>query len=238
MALYGSDFNYSRTGLKLVTGAFNEINAFDAEETLPSDDLTFGLDKATEIIKQWMGRPNRFMPGIKVWRHTTDELSLSAKANYEIHSGSTDLDIEPPTHIISARRKDTDDNEVPLTAMLREEYEAISNKGQTATPTKYLYELHLDKGYFWLNMIPSDITDVIRLMYIEPTEDVAQTNTIDCPQELYRALRYQLASDLCPAYAPEMYEMMEAKAAQAMALAQSFYPENVKLFFQPGLVED
>jgi hypothetical protein len=59
------------------------------------------------------------------------------------------------------------------------------------------YEATLTNGTLYLNSEPSDVTKVIRVVFLGTLEDFdAISDTPDYPQEWFRPLKFQLAVDL------------------------------------------
>ena len=120
--------------------------------------------------------------------------------------------------------------------MLLAEYEAIGNKTETGTPTKYHYEKRTDKGVLYLNRIPSDTTDTIQLVYRQPLEVIGDSaKEIDIEEYLYSYLIWKGAIDMWSEFHegdPPSHFGNNAK--EALAIAQTFHPEEVDKYFQPG----
>lgn len=176
--------------------------------------------------------------GFKMWARKRSTLTLTAKNNFTIKTSSGDLNTGIPISIITAMLKDTSGNETPLTPMLVEEYQAIGNKTATGDPSRFYYEKQLDAGYFYLDCVPSNITKTIVITHLRPIEDFnAGVDTPDFPQEWYRALVALLRIDLAPEYSKPVTQDMVLMAQQAVAMAESFSPENCDVFFQPEIDE-
>lgn len=145
-------------------------------------------------------------------------------------------DIPIPVDIISAVLRDSNNNDTVMTPMLLQEYEALPNKtSNTGDPSKYYYERGLTSGVLYWDIIPSDTTKTVQLVYLQILEDFdAAANTPDFPQEWYRALVYNLALDLMglDGKTPTVFQIKQA--ADSLFLAQSFHPEVSEDYFQPG----
>lgn len=236
MATSGS-VDFSASAIKIVKGALRALGVIDVEETPSDADIKYGLESLNMLVKQLMGPNGTSTPGLKMWQRERDTLVLTAKNTFQFKSSAGDLDIDIPIAIISAVLRNTDDQDTPLDPMTLAEYQAIVGKSETGTPSKYYYERQLDAGYFYLNIIPSDITDTIPLVFLRPLEDFdSSSNTPDFPQEWYRPLKFLLSMDLYPEYETTevSFKRLEKLAAGALAMAQTFEPDDALVYFQPG----
>jgi len=104
-----------------------------------------------------------------------------------------------PLEIITAVLRDSSNNDTPMTKFLLGNYESVPSKTADGTPSQYMYEAQLTNGVIYLDVEPSDVTNVIRLVDLSPIEDFdASTDTPDYPQSRFRALCAQLTMDGCP----------------------------------------
>lgn len=140
--------------------------------------------------------------------------------------------VRRPLVILTMVRRNNDNIDDPMYSMLREVYEQIADKTATGTPTQYLYESTLTNGSLYLDSAPDDVTDVLRFIFLRPIEDFdAAADTPDYPQQWYRALAYQLAMDLGPAYGRDI-TAVTALRNEALAMAQNVDPDTTNVFFE------
>jgi hypothetical protein len=142
-----------------------------------------------------------------------------------------------PVEILMVMRRDTDSIESQLTEMSLADFQSISDKTVTGTPTRYHYERQVTKGVLYLNCIPSDTTDVLDLVVLREIEDFdAAGNNPDFPKGWERPLVYNLAVDLCPSCGvPEnKVRTLAVLAQQAISIANTFHPETCDYHFEPG----
>ena len=118
------------------------------------------------------------------------ELFSVALEDYEITSA--DISAPRPLKILECNRKDTTGNEVPVTPMTRNEYEALSNKTTAGAPLNYHYDPTLDNGTFYIWQSPNATivsTWTLELVYQSPIEDIDNVNdSVDVPAENLEAL--------------------------------------------------
>ena len=100
-------------------------------------------------------------------------------------------------------------------------------------PRGVFYEGQLANGVLYTDSNPTDVTDVIRIVYLSNIEDFdALTDTPDYSQEFNLALVMGLAKYLAPVYGREFTPTMLTNYNDAVAAARSLYPETSDLYFQ------
>lgn len=237
MATSGStDFLVTET--QIINDAYMEIGDLAVGETLGAEEYVRGRRKLNMMVKQWMAPENRMIRGLKVWQREERELTLTAAISFDMwESATAALNDSIPVDVLTVMRRDSDDNETPLTPMLFTEYQAIGDKTATGDPTRYYYERQVTKGVLYLNSIPSDTTDVLDLVVLREIEDFdAVGNNPDFPKGWERALVYNLAIDLCPSsnVPADTIKTISVLAAQSIHFANSFHPDTCELYFEPG----
>lgn len=162
-------------------------------------------------------------------------LTGAAAAGNRVFAYSTSNQGRRPLAILTAVRRTTDSVDIPMDSMLLEEYEAIGNKTNDGTPSRYYYEDTLTDGNLYLDYQPSDATNVLRIRYLSAIEDFdGSTDTPDYPQEWYRPLCAQLTIDGAPAYGVAVTNEMKMIRDESLAIARNANPENVNVIFQPN----
>jgi len=224
------------TGNELIKASLRVLGVHDIHTTPTDDEMQNALDAFIWMLEQLAGPPDRTDIGIKPWIQAIATLTLSAKASFDIKASGGDLDLEVPEGIITATRRDTDSNDNILIPMTLEDYNAISNKGQTGTPGRYYYEREKDNGLFKLDYIPSDTTDTVILNYRRRIESPTLAGNLDMPEVSYRMLKYNLAIDLAPEYGKEPSSVLMGLALQSRRKLSRHYPEisSTEMYFQPG----
>jgi len=226
--------DYTVTAEAIIDSAYEELNLVTDGGTISAVQDAYGLKKLNLIIKNIMSPENRLYRGVKVWQRASAELTLTAKNNFDIYSGGTDLDLIAPVRILTAVLRDEDDEDVMLEKMTRGEYDAIAIKGEEGTPTKYLYEREYEYGTLYLNRIPDDLTDSVVFTYHRPLFDVdTAAKNVDFPQQWELVLVYLLAVNMAPRYGidPSPYMRLLEEAREN---ANTFEPEASTRFFEPG----
>ena len=141
-----------------------------------------------------------------------------------------------PLYIESASLRDVNGQDVPVYPMTMEYYESLPSKADDADPNYFLYENSLTNGKIYLDYEPSDVTKVLRLVFMAPSEDIdAAANDIAFPQEWLAPVSIGLAKRIAPKFGRAWTPDMESLYTDALAIARSSYAETVEDYFQPGL---
>lgn len=140
-----------------------------------------------------------------------------------------------PLYIESVQVRDTSSVDTPIYEMTRGYYDSIGSKGTDAFPSYYLYENTLTNGTLYLDAEPSDVTNVLRIVFYVPAEDYdAVANDIAYPQEWYLPLALGLAKLAAGKFNSALWtDLHESNLTSALAIARSSYAENTDVYFQP-----
>lgn len=142
-----------------------------------------------------------------------------------------------PLYIENCGLVDVDGNYDPLNPMSADYYERIPLKTTDSTPSRYRYDNTLTNGTLYLDVEPSDVTNVLRLAFMAPAEDYdAVANDIAYPQEWYLPLALGLGKLSAPKFNSALWTPLhESNLTSALAIARGSYAETSDLYFQPGL---
>ena len=164
----------------------------------------------------------------------SENLDVGASTNLAtIAANSTQYG--PPVRIIEAMLRNSDGEDSPMTEMNLAEYMAISDKDATGTPSKFYFEGRVDSFRLFLDCTPPDTTDNVFMAVQMPIEDVdSTTDHIDAPRQYFRPLIYLLAQELALEFERPISADLKMLTAQSVALAQTFEPEDVTVFFEPN----
>jgi hypothetical protein len=132
--------------------------------------------------------------------------------------------------------RDTDGNDTPLESFLTSAYERIAVKGTDGTPSFYKYDNTNINGTLYLDVEPSDVTNVLRGTFFVPAEDYdSATDDIAYPQEWFLPLALGLAKLVDPKFTKQWNPNIENSYQSALAMARTSYAETTDIYFQPGL---
>lgn len=230
-------YDFTVNTLEVITEAMEFIGLLAAGETPESEDVVTFRTTLNLLVKLWSGRNNRFMPGLKMWQRERGSLTLVAdQGSYDLKPSGGDLDIQIPTHILTASLRDASNQDTPMRIMTLEEYESIGNKSADGDPTAIYYERRTDTGKLYLNCEPSDTTKTIRFVYLQPLEDLdANTNDLDFPAEYHLPIAHQLGIHVAPKFGIPITQDHYAMAQGSAQMVQTFEPPRSTAYFQPEI---
>jgi len=140
-----------------------------------------------------------------------------------------------PEVILTATLRDSNGIDVPLSTMLLEEYEALTDKTSDGDPSAIFYEGQLGNGVLYTDLQASDVTKQIYIVFLAAMEDFdVLTDTPDYPQAWYRPLVYQLAMDIAPKFGRPIAADLKLLRDESLMMAQQLNAEISHRHFEPG----
>jgi len=142
----------------------------------------------------------------------------------------------PVVRILDVRRKQTDDYEVPINFVSREEYMSLPNKDQPGNAIQAYYSRQIPYGTMYVWNAPYSAVPVLRFTYERKIQIMEEAeDTFDVPENWYEAIVYNLALRLIPVFgcAPGRKVDLQLLAQNALDSALGFdtdiYPITVNL---------
>ena len=115
------------------------------------------------------------------------------------------------------------------------EYESVPNKNITSTPVQWWFQMGLATGTFYLNCLPVNTTNLMRMTLLYPIDDESVVaNTMAFPQQWYSALSKGLGKRLAPKFGKAWTDTHETNYQEAMAEAGMVDADQTFAYFQPG----
>ena len=224
------DFNLTRD--QIIRASFESIGIAIANEPLDPDDIQVAQVALNALAMSWKSY------GLTLWKRGRASITPVA-ATYEITLAPTlGAGTEKPVKMVSVNYKDSSGNEVPMTRLSHDEYDNLPNKTTSGTPTQYYFEPKRTGSTMYVWPAP-DATFAagytIEIVYQQPIQDMSSgTDDIDFPNEWYRALILNLATDLAPKYGVNRADRSDLKeqAEEALQLALNFDVEDASLYLQ------
>jgi len=230
---WASSYVTTTLGSAALAGASTVVLAASASSVGISNSMRIGieLDSGAMFWTTVNGAPS----GSTVTLTTVT--SGAAAAGNRVFSYATTAQGRRPLEILTAVLRDTDGNDTPLSALSLQQYEyGVPKKNQDSTPMAYYYKATLTDGTLFLDAEPTDVTDVIRIVYRSPFEDFdAAADNPDFDQHWIRPLIHGLTVESLARFGQEARAPYFIKLRdEALAIARNFNPETCELYFQPG----
>lgn len=180
-----------------------------------------------------------------LWTTITNIASLTITLNTaltdDVASGNTvfvyQTKINRPESISSCRRRDADDNDVPLNNLSRSEYFDLSNKFSQGKTVNYFYDKQLSNGDLYLYQTGDLVTDTIKFTFQKMFFDFdSSTDDADFPIEWVEALAFGLADRLSYDYGTEAIKADRIKrTADEMLANLQGYDREDSIYFAPSI---
>ncbi len=233
MATSGST-DLTTTRNTLISGALRIVGAIAQGETPTADQITEAAEALNYLVKALQA------DGMPLWAIKEYSIPLSAStASYRIGLTQT-VNTAKPLKIISAYRQDTtNDIDVPMVKLTRDEYNLLGNKTSEGEPIQFYYDPQRTYGDLYLFPVPNSTAaanSTVRIVYQRPFEDFdASTDEPDFPQEWFDALKFLLADRLAPEYGIPIQDRQDirSRAKQLREEALGFGSEEGSIFFSP-----
>jgi hypothetical protein len=131
-----------------------------------------------------------------------------------------------PLEITSANLVRDAGNETPLHIATRQEWNEIAKKNVDGVPSQIYYDPQLDSGILYVWTRPSTTDMYIKARAKMPIQDLdAAVDDPDFPPECHRAVKFNLAIDLCHEYTGidmNRYYAVNRQAVQALNVVKQF----------------
>ena len=230
MATY--DFNLTRD--QIITGALRILGVVSQGQTPDTEQITDAASNLNTLLKSWE------VEGLPIWAIKKQSITLvDGTSSYTIGVSQT-VNTAKPLKVYQAWLHDTTSNvDVPMTLLTQDEYNRLGNKTSEGFPVNFYYESLRSTGNLYLFPTPDSSaasSKTVVIQYQAPFEDFdSASDTPDVPQELLRALKYNLAADLAFEYGYPIKDRRDlfALAEQLKDEAFSFIQEEGSFFFKP-----
>lgn len=199
--------SYTMTALEMIEKAFHRLGKASEGEALTARMYEDGRSSLNLLIKA---------EGVAdhLWLRSTQTVTLVAdQAAYTLSPR--------PQRVLSVRRRDDHDRDIPLLELSRQEYDDLPTKtGNESTPTSWYYDPQRTTGTLYLWPAPeTSVADdnTVLVTYLRKLEDITgSTDELDMPAEWLQPMIWALADDLeteYPVNDGRLANKIEAKAA-------------------------
>lgn len=223
-------FNVQRDDI--IKASLRILGVIGAGDTPTSDETTNASQALNIMIKAWQ------TSGMKLW--TVQELSFATvvgKANYSLGPSGDTFTSYRPLRVIDAHLRDSNNHDVSLMVVSRQEYDLLGDKTTQGVPNQVFYDPQLTNGVLYVYNVPTDTAHSIILTVQRPLQDMtAATNDFDFAQEWFQALKWGLASELGLEYGvnPAVQAQIDNKALYYKEQMDSWSQEEASTFFTPN----
>lgn len=190
MALSGS-YDFTLTARQVITFALRKCNILGLGEDPDADQAKDARILLNLMLKDWS------IKGPHLWKKTEGAVTLTnATASYDLFGGLN------PLRILSARYRDVNSIDLPMTPMVRDDYFDLPQKASTGIPTTYYFDPQRGAPTLYVWPVKATITtETVRVTYQKRFDDVdTLDNDIDIVQEWLLTVGYNLASLLLDDY--------------------------------------
>lgn len=180
MATSGST-DYSVNARNIIKFAFRKLRVIASGEDPTAAQSADAVVELNLMLKAWQRYES-------LWRLTEGFITLVA--------ADGDYTLSPQPHrVISARYRDANGNDVPMTLLTREEYFDLPSKTMSGIPTQYYVDYQRGSTVFYTwPVISSVTTETVRYTYQRKFEDIdSLDNDLDVRQEWEEVVGYNLA---------------------------------------------
>lgn len=224
--------NFTVTRDDIIKAALRSLGVIGVGETPITEDYTNCSQALNIMIKSWSKK------GLPLW--VTQEITIPLVVGVSSYSlgptatGSGAIVMSKPLRVIDAFIRQTNNLDVPLTQISRNEYIRLGNKTSAGAPNLFYYDPQEANGKLIVYNVPSTATDVIHAQIQRMFYDMnSSTDNFDFPQAWFQALKWGLAAELCVEYAIDiqMIPYYEQKAMQTLQEAFDESVEEASVFF-------
>ena len=164
------------------------------------------------LFQEWGNR------GLHYWQIANNDITLVAdQAVYTMFRSTGDGTSDATAvygvdDVLEAVYRNSSNVDTPLTKINRSNYQALSNKTSTGTPTQYYVQRFIDKVTITLYLTPgsSEAGNKLNYYYVKRIQDVGDyTNATDVPYRFVPCMVSGLAFYLAQKYAPDRVQAMK-----------------------------
>jgi len=186
-------------------------------------DLKSARRSLNIMFQEWANR------GLHYWEVANNSITLvNGQAVYTMFRSTTDgtssaTAVYGVDDILEAAYRNSSSVDFPLTKINRSEYQSLSNKTDTGTPTQYFVQRFIDKVTITLYLTPgsTEAGNTINYYYVKRIQDAgAYTNVSDVPYRfvpcMVSGLAYYLSQKKAPQRTQELKLLYEDELQRAL----------------------
>jgi hypothetical protein len=184
------------TASDLIKGSLRDIGAIAAGETPSASEIADGLESLNLLVSSWSNN------GFLIYEEKREPFTLSVGVQrYTIGSGG-DFDTSRPMRLKAASiKQSSNDTEIPVRILNIQEWQDIALK---STQSDLVQAIYYNDAYPLAEIdvypVPSEANSLILYSEKPLTEFALSSTDVILPQGYFRALRKNLAVEMCPEY--------------------------------------
>ena len=164
------------------------------------------------LFQEWANR------GLHYWEVANNSITLvNGQSVYTMYRSTADGTSDATAvygvdDILEASYRNSSSVDFPLTKISRSEYQSLSNKTSTGTPTQYFVQRFIDKVTVTLYLTPgsTEAGNFLNYYYVKRIQDAgAYTNDADVPYRFVPCMIAGLAYYLSVKFAPDRIQMLK-----------------------------
>lgn len=232
---FSGDTAFSMTAGDVIKKALQKLAVLEEGQAASTNQNTDGLVDLNMMIKGLSRH------GLQLWTVESVDIDplVEGQAQYTLgKDGSPSEDTPRPIMILEASVVDSDNNEITLIPLSRNEYDNLTPKTTKGKPVQYYYDpqiLNVEINIWPTPDANSASNDKISMYVQQYIQDVDATDDMYFPAEWFEAVVYQLAVRLAPDYGIPLQErrLLERKADQYLAETLAWDQEDASIYFKP-----
>lgn len=209
---FSASTNFTYTRDQVIKAALRKCRAYDADVDTPEAYQTRDAAEALNLIHKSLQ-----LQGTLLWVVKDQEINLSKGKRVYTIGPSGDTNTDRPLRISDPRWRDISDNtDIPVTLVGRQDYNGLTNKFATGRPTWVYYDRKIVLGEISVWPVPEDSKGKLFVTADIPLQDFdASGDDAHMPSYAYAYFVWALAADLASEYGIPLQESMvwEQKAA-------------------------
>jgi hypothetical protein len=222
MALSGS-YDFSLTARQVIDYALKKINVVGLGQSVAAADAEDARLALNMMLKSWQ------LKGPHLWKKTEGSVSLTnATQSYNLFSTLN------PLRILDVRFRNTDDIDLPMMEMVRQQYFDLPQKDSAGIPTTYYFDPQRGAPTLYVWPVKATVTtETLRTTYQKRFDDLDDLDDdIDVEQEWLETVGYNLAARLADDHGigGEIASRIIARAEMLHAEAMDYDREDTVVF--------
>lgn len=182
------------TANTLISGALRVVTTVSPGEPIPGEEASNALDVLNAMLAGWSAE------SLMIPFRTLESFPFVIGKNSYTIGPTGDLVTVRPDSITGLYRRDSNNQDFPLTSGTQQQYNAIGTKGLGGSPDSYFYDPQFPNGVLYIYPAPS----VVQTLFVESLKPINQFSTLQAalslPGEYQEAIKYLLAERLAPEY--------------------------------------